>query len=434
METTALAVLAMIKTGQFTDSVNKGLVYLIKSKDPYGTWGSTQATILALKALTMSQGGAPFKGEAPFTITVNGKEAFKGIVNEQNADLLQQFDLKDFINQTGDNKVSLTVKGETNLMYQIVSRHYEPWGQVAPKEPVFDVGVAYDRTKLSTADLLRAKATLKYNGKVPTSMVMLDLGIPPGFTVDAGDFAEMVGAKKVKKFSVTSRQVILYLGDVKPGEEIKLRVHAEAEVPAEGEDAVVGGVRVLHAGQPGRGQAGGVGGGEEVVAIRAMSGGRVLGTLRTRLSAGGNHRPQSVLSWQLTRVLGVPRTRPPAGCGATSSSRIRRDRAAAMLAAMAICFFGPYALDWYYLTVDDDRLVLKGLGRTREIRYSEVAEIDVENFEAHHHGARLAFQMYLRVTMLDGKILRLKSFRNQSLRIRHLIEHASGFIASRGQG
>ena len=46
-----------------------------------------------------------------------------------------------------------------------------------------------------------------------------------------------------------------------------------------------------------------------------MSGGRVLGTPRTRLSAGGKHRPQSVLSWQLTRVLGVPRTRPPAGRG-----------------------------------------------------------------------------------------------------------------------
>ena len=48
VETTALAVLAMHKHGSFTDSVNKGLTYLIKSKDPHGTWGSTQATILSL--------------------------------------------------------------------------------------------------------------------------------------------------------------------------------------------------------------------------------------------------------------------------------------------------------------------------------------------------------------------------------------------------
>ena len=48
-------------------------------------------------------------------------------------------------------------------------------------------------------------------------MVIVDLGIPPGFTVDPGDFAELVGAKKVQKFSVTARQVTLYLGDVRPG-------------------------------------------------------------------------------------------------------------------------------------------------------------------------------------------------------------------------
>ena len=33
VETTALAVLAMMKTGQFTNSVNKALTYLVKSKD-----------------------------------------------------------------------------------------------------------------------------------------------------------------------------------------------------------------------------------------------------------------------------------------------------------------------------------------------------------------------------------------------------------------
>src|SRR5439155_823834 len=78
--------------------------------------------------------------------------------------------------------------------------------------------VEYDRTKLSTSDLLKAKATLKYHGEVPTYMVIVDLGIAPGFVVDAGDFAEMVAAKKVQKFTVTARQVTLYLGDVKPGD------------------------------------------------------------------------------------------------------------------------------------------------------------------------------------------------------------------------
>ncbi|MGE3807332.1 MAG: hypothetical protein AB7K24_21925, partial [Gemmataceae bacterium] len=218
VETTALAALAMLRSGQFTNSVNKSLTYLIKSKEGNGTWGSTQATILALKALIRGAGGAAAKqdGTASFTILVNGKEAAAGKITAENADVSQQFELPA---QIGRNDVEIKVEGNTNSMYQIVGRFYDPWSnQPQPKKPVFDIAVDYDRTELTTKDLLRAKATMKYLGNVPTYMVIVDLGIPPGFTVDAGDFAEMVGAKKVEKFSLTSRQATLYIGDVKPGD------------------------------------------------------------------------------------------------------------------------------------------------------------------------------------------------------------------------
>src|SRR6516162_4915072 len=218
VETTALTALAMIRSGQFTNSANKALMYLIKSKDATGAWGSTQATILSLKALVAGMGGAKQKGKAAFSILVNGKKAGQGEVTEENSDVLQLFDLKEHL-KTGANDVSIKVEGETNLMYQIVGRYYEPWKKLpVPTASALAVNVEYDRTKLSTNDMLKAKATLRYNGKVPTYMVIVDLGIPPGFTVDGGDFAEMVKAKKIEKFTVTSRQVTLYLGDVKPGE------------------------------------------------------------------------------------------------------------------------------------------------------------------------------------------------------------------------
>jgi hypothetical protein len=238
IETTALAALAMVKTGQFTSSVNKALTYLVKSKGN-GTWGSTQATILSLKALVAGMMGSAHKGTTPFTILVNGKEAARGSVTEDNADVLQAFDLKRFV-QPGANEVKIEVQGETSLMYQIVGRHYQPWKKdVQPSEKQgFDVRVDYDRTRLSTSDLLKARATLTYHGRLPANMVMLDLGIAPGFTVDAGDFAEMVAKKEVNRFSVTSRQVILYLSDLRPGETrtfdytLRARFPLRAKAPA----------------------------------------------------------------------------------------------------------------------------------------------------------------------------------------------------------
>ena len=66
----------------------------MKSRDPHGTWGSTQATILALKAMVQAAGGARQKGEATFTVAVNGKDVKTGVINEKNDDILQSFDLK----------------------------------------------------------------------------------------------------------------------------------------------------------------------------------------------------------------------------------------------------------------------------------------------------------------------------------------------------
>jgi len=155
----------------------------------------------------------------------------KQTVTEANAEVLQLFDLKEHTRDTGKHEVVIDVKGETNLMYQIVARHYEPWPEPRAEKALLETTVDYDRTKVSTADLLKAKATLRYNGKEPTSMVMLELGVPPGFTVDGGEFAEMVAARRVKKFSVTSRQVILYLGDVNPGDALTFEYTLKPKYP-----------------------------------------------------------------------------------------------------------------------------------------------------------------------------------------------------------
>lgn len=235
VETTALTVLAMLKTGQFNNSINKSLTYLIKSKNSGGSWGSTSATILSLKALVGGMGGAKHQGVTPFTISVNGKEVVNGQVTEDNYDITQVFDLQKHT-QRGKNELQIKVKGETSMTYQIVGRSYVPWKQqqepTVKDGPMFDIKVAYDRAKLATNDMLKAKATLTYNGKVETNMVMVELGIAPGFTVDAGEFAEMVASKDVQKFSVTPTKVTLYLGKVmRPGETRNFEYTLKAKFP-----------------------------------------------------------------------------------------------------------------------------------------------------------------------------------------------------------
>ena len=59
IETTALAALAFLRSGEHPDLANAALTYLIQQKDNFGTWYSTQATVLTLKALIESLRLAP---------------------------------------------------------------------------------------------------------------------------------------------------------------------------------------------------------------------------------------------------------------------------------------------------------------------------------------------------------------------------------------
>ena len=54
IETTAMVAAAFMRAGVYPDAVSGALASLIQSKDSWGTWSTTQATILALKTLLLA--------------------------------------------------------------------------------------------------------------------------------------------------------------------------------------------------------------------------------------------------------------------------------------------------------------------------------------------------------------------------------------------
>lgn len=211
IEATALATYALIKYDKHVNTVNKAISFLVKSKYPGGTWGSTQATILSLKCLLASLKGSAENVNAVVKVYMNGKEQETITLDKNNADMMFLVDLaKETVE--GKNDLTISIDGKGNPMYEIASRFYIPWHLVEPeqKKDILSIDVAYDKTKLTQDDVVTCRVKITNNIAASADMVIVDLGIPPGFSVETADLQTLVG-KQIQKYNLTSRQVILYI-------------------------------------------------------------------------------------------------------------------------------------------------------------------------------------------------------------------------------
>ena len=63
-------------------------------------------------------------------------------------------------------------------------------------------------------DQLKCGATVRNNTGQVINMAIVDLGIPPGFDVDATAFEALQEKGQIAKFEATGNQVILYLREI----------------------------------------------------------------------------------------------------------------------------------------------------------------------------------------------------------------------------
>ncbi|HEY6249322.1 MAG TPA: hypothetical protein VI685_05145, partial [Candidatus Angelobacter sp.] len=235
VETTGLALQALLKWGQASGTARKALTYIAAKKDSAGTWGTTQATIMALRALLLAteKGAADVRGT--LEVLLNGKPAEKLELTPENNDLLHQFVFKGADSKEPTN-VELRFDGKGGLAYQVVGSYFLPWDKQADNEPL-SIDVGYDRTHLSQDDIATATATIKNNLPKSANMVMVDLGIPPGFDLlseDLQTYQEKSAGKKsgrLEKFSLTATQAILYFDSFAAGDTVTLRFRLRAKYP-----------------------------------------------------------------------------------------------------------------------------------------------------------------------------------------------------------
>ncbi|MBI4903035.1 MAG: carboxypeptidase regulatory-like domain-containing protein [Acidobacteria bacterium] len=235
IETTGLAVQALLNSGLEPALARKALAYLASKKDASGTWGTTQATIMALRALllSMDKGAADVRGKVE--ISLNGQAMETLTLTAENNDLFHQIAVKG-IHSPGANRIGLRFHGKGSMAFQLMGRYFLPWDK-RPEREALSIDVSYDRTTLAQDDIATATATAKNNLPGAANMVMIDLGIPPGFDLPSEDLQAMQQRTanqkggRLEKFSQTATQAILYFDSIPAGGSVTVKYRLRAKYP-----------------------------------------------------------------------------------------------------------------------------------------------------------------------------------------------------------
>jgi alpha-2-macroglobulin-like protein len=231
IEVTALAVQGFIKCGRELGTVSKAVTYLVQKKDSFGTWQSTQATIQALRAMLMAERGATARTNAEIAVRINNEKVTTIVVNQDNSDVMQLVDLNEYTKK-GNNNIELSFEGEGSLLYQVVGRYYMPYPKEIekPEEPM-KIELKYDRTQLAADDIINVTAVVTNNRPGKAKMVIVDLGLPPGFTLIPENLNKLTEQGVIEKYSTTGRQIIIYLREVDSAKPVKIDYQLLAKYP-----------------------------------------------------------------------------------------------------------------------------------------------------------------------------------------------------------
>ena len=182
LETTALVGSLIVYKGGYVNITERILKWIVKQKDSFGTWSTTQGTIRALKFMieSMYTSAAP-NINATLKISANGSPETTIKVTPDDSDVMRLIDFKEHLIY-GENTIEIKSDSDSSMLYQATATWYVPGTDAVSTGPL-TIDVTYDKTNLTVNDTVKATVTIKNVSGEKVNMVLASVGIAPGFTL-----------------------------------------------------------------------------------------------------------------------------------------------------------------------------------------------------------------------------------------------------------
>lgn len=230
IETTALALQALAakpSTGEddaTRRALNRGLLFLLKNKDRYGVWHSTQATINVLETLVVLLSRNP----AAARLT-SDKDLAEVIVNGRTVERLEMPAGNQPVNPLVINVTPFLSRGEnlveirrrtpaSTASAQLVTAHYHPWAtndkaRAVSQANALRLAVQFDKREAQIGEAITCTVAAERVGFQGYGMMLAEIGLPPGADVDRASLDRALEASgwAISQYDVLPDRLIVYL-------------------------------------------------------------------------------------------------------------------------------------------------------------------------------------------------------------------------------
>jgi hypothetical protein len=230
IETTALAVIALLKSGEHAPSVDRAVEWLHKNRGGFGQWGATQATVLALKALTLyDRASRRTPGTGSVQLLVNGQLVGSERYEAGRREPIQFTALASAF-RPGKNTIEVVHDGVAPLPYS-VAVEYRSARPASSPEATVEIRTELEKPEVKMGESVRLIATVTNKKDQGQPMTLARVGLPGGLSFQTWQLKELRDKGLIGFYETRPREVILYFRDLKPSETRRLPLDLLATVP-----------------------------------------------------------------------------------------------------------------------------------------------------------------------------------------------------------
>lgn len=232
VETTSLAVMAMLKNGQPDgEKLQSAVEFITKARSGHGGFGSTQATILALKSLVEYAKFAK-RTDEPGTIEVyvDGRKVAEKSYPAGTSEAIAIEGLGSHIAE-GKHKMEVRFKGCKEALPYSVAVDYHTFLPNSSADCVVDLKTELSAKRAKMGETVRLSATLKNITQEGQPMTMAILGLPAGLSVQPWQLKELQEKKVFDFYEVIGNNIVCYYRQMKPGETRNINLDLKADIP-----------------------------------------------------------------------------------------------------------------------------------------------------------------------------------------------------------